>query len=68
MTGKKASFVDDTALLFCREEWLGGDFTHPVFPPLFKFLNIKNTDPKRRKEEKKRIQKSMKVTAEKKRT
>lgn len=52
MTGKKASFVDDTALLFCREEWLGEDFTHPVFPPLFKFLNIKNTDPKRRKEEK----------------
>lgn len=68
MTEKKASFVDDTALLFCREEWLGGDFTHPVFPPLLKFLNIKNTDPKRRKEEKKRIQKSMKVTAEKKRT
>lgn len=68
MTGKKASFVDDTALLFCREERLGGDFMHPVFPPLFRFLNIKNTDPKRRKEEKKRIQKSMKVTAEKKRT
>lgn len=64
VTGKKASFVDDRALLFYRDEWLG-DFTHPVFPPLLKFLNI-NTDSKRNKEEKKIIQKSMKITAEKK--
>lgn len=55
ITGKKASFVDDTEHCFATDKnYLEEIFTHILFfPPLLNFLNIKNTDPqKRRKEEK----------------